>query len=67
MKKLTRFLLILLLTAVTHPLSTYAEPANDVDLRFQAVNQRLKELEDAVRARDVKIDKLESERKRVNT
>lgn len=67
MKKLERFLLILLLTAVAHPLSTYAEPVNDVDLWFHSVDQRLKELEDALRARDAQIAKIESERRRVNT
>jgi hypothetical protein len=38
-----------------------------VDQRFEAVDKRLKELEDTVRARDIQIQQLESGRKRVNT
>ena len=67
MKKTLSLLLCLLLGRAILPLSSDAASSADTDQRFQAVDQRLKELEDAVRARDAKIDKLESERKRVNT
>jgi hypothetical protein len=67
LKKSISLLVCLFLGGVALPFSSRAETAAEVDQRFKSVDQRLKELEDAVRARDAKIEKLESERKRVNT
>lgn len=56
-----------LIAFLVMPLLVGAEENANMDQRFLGVEQRLKQLEDAVRSRDERIQQLESNRKRVNT